>query len=63
MQRDIYMIGRSVAGWTLQLNGRVLEAFADRQRAERAASVVARMSRARGRAVEIMICEEPVGAA
>ena len=53
MKRDIYTIARSESGWTLQLNGRVLEAFDDEVRARRAASVAARLSRARGRAAEI----------
>jgi hypothetical protein len=53
MKRDIYTIARSESGWTLHLNGRVLEAFDDEDRARRAASVAARLSRARGRTAQI----------
>jgi hypothetical protein len=59
MKRDIYTIARSESGWTLQLNGRVLEAFDDEDRARRAASVAARLSRARGRTAEIKPVDPP----
>lgn len=59
MKRDVYTIARSENGWTLQLNGRLLEAFDDEERARRAASVAARLSRARGRTAEIKPIEQP----
>jgi hypothetical protein len=54
MDHDCFIIFRSDDGWTLQWNGRDLSSFGDLSEAVRAAHAAARMSRARGRAVEIV---------
>jgi hypothetical protein len=55
LQQDTYTIVPSDEGWTLHLNGRELADFAEEQHAFQAASVAARMSERRGKAVEIEV--------
>jgi hypothetical protein len=53
MDLDRYVILRTEGGWVLQWNGTALSLFPDRSNAVRAAHAAARISRARGRAVDI----------
>jgi hypothetical protein len=46
---DHYALTRDKEGWALVLNGRVLASGMERERAEQAVAVAARMSSARGR--------------
>ena len=58
MQQDIYTITFSGNGWILHLNDRELAGFTEHEDAVQAASVAARMSERRGRAVEIAFPDE-----
>jgi hypothetical protein len=55
MELDTYVIALADDGWTLRLGGRSLGVFEDLAHAKRAARVAARMSRRRGRKVEVLI--------
>jgi hypothetical protein len=55
MELDTYVIAQSNDGWSLRLGGRPLGLFGDLAHTKRAARVAARMSRRRGRNVEILI--------
>jgi hypothetical protein len=58
MEQDHYIVEILDGRWVLRLNGRMLASFDDRAHAERAATVAARMSKARGHAAEIRIRSE-----
>jgi LDH2 family malate/lactate/ureidoglycolate dehydrogenase len=49
MEQDNYNVARTKGGWVLILNGQVLASGMKKDRADQAAEVAARMSRARGR--------------
>jgi hypothetical protein len=54
VERDTYVIAQSKVGWILRLNGHVLASGMDREAAERAAAVAARLSEGKGRTVTII---------
>ena len=61
MDRDCFIIFHTGQGWVLQWNGRELSSFPNRSNAVRAANAAARISRARGRAVEILTPDDAHG--
>lgn len=54
VERDTYEIAQSNMGWILRLNGHVLASGMNREAAERAAAVAARLSEGKGRVVTII---------